>query len=126
MDAATLEPALGNSAVRRLHQRQLAHLEEDASTKFDDVPTLIGEVGVPFDLDDRALYALPPKTPDYAEIYVPNIDGDRALAHSVDCLDAWDAAWKATNIASMASDARNLISTQAELIVHALALRAFP
>ena len=68
---------VGNGAVRRLHQRQLAHLEEDASTKFDDVPTLIGEVGVPFDLDDRALYALPPKTPDYAEIYVPTIDGDR-------------------------------------------------
>ena len=62
--------------------------------------------------------------PEYPEIYVPNIDGDQALAHSVDCLDAWDAAQKSTNIASMAWDARNLISTQAEPILHALALRA--
>lgn len=87
LDASTLEPALGNSAVQRLHQRQLANLEKEAS-HFDEAPTLIGEVGVPFDLDNKALYALPFKGKEDTDVDVPLIDGDRALAHSVDCLDA--------------------------------------
>ena len=90
LDAASLQPALGNGAVQRLHQRQLAKLEAEASSKFEEggVPTLIGEVGVPFDLDGRARYHLPPQHPEDPDVDVPFINSDRALAHSVDCLDA--------------------------------------
>lgn len=49
--------ALGRRAVAGMHQRQLALTKEEARDKVGGAPTLIGEIGIPFDLNGRKAYA---------------------------------------------------------------------
>jgi len=56
LDARTGKVALGKHAVLRMQIEQIAELAELAKTHLGGVPTLIGEFGVPFDLNKRELY----------------------------------------------------------------------
>lgn len=56
VDYTTGKPAFGNTAVRNVHQRQLAHVASLAHTKMCHTPTLIGETGIPFNLNDARAY----------------------------------------------------------------------
>ena len=46
----------GESAIRQSFQEQLAILKNDAPTILGDYPTIIGEIGTPFDMDNRWSY----------------------------------------------------------------------
>ena len=55
-DVQTNTPAIGSAAVFRLKCRQLSELRELSSHKMGGVPTLIGECGIPYNLDASAAY----------------------------------------------------------------------
>ena len=67
---------LGSANVRRLFERQLEQLRAVSEKQMDNAPTLIGEVGIPFDLDRRAF-----TTGDFTK-------QERALSASLQALDA--------------------------------------
>ncbi|KAE8895082.1 hypothetical protein PF003_g20995 [Phytophthora fragariae] len=44
-------PAFGNAALRKLHQHQLAHVASFGREKMANAPTLIGETGIPYNMN---------------------------------------------------------------------------
>lgn len=57
VDMATSKLILGRSRVQRAFAQQLAQIKEWSITEMCEAPTLIGEVGIPFDMHDkRAFY----------------------------------------------------------------------
>ena len=56
IDARTGKLALGAAAVRHLQAEQVHELTSLAESHLGGVPTLIGEFGIPFDLQRRELY----------------------------------------------------------------------
>ncbi len=67
---------LGHARVRRLFREQIALIKKVSETKMNGAPTLIGEVGVPFDMDRRAF-----RTGDFSR-------QERALDASLQALEA--------------------------------------
>ena len=67
---------LGSANVRRLFKNQLRQVRDVSEKQMHNAPTLIGEVGIPFDLDKRAF-----ETGDFAR-------QERALTASLQALDA--------------------------------------
>jgi len=57
LDVQTGTPALGEAAVSRLRAHQLKEMVDQAATHVGGAPTLIGEVGIPFDMHAREAYA---------------------------------------------------------------------
>ncbi|KAG3183779.1 putative glycosyl hydrolase [Phytophthora cactorum] len=51
LDFATGKPAFGNAALRSLHQKQLAHVASFGREKMSNAPTLIGETGIPYNMN---------------------------------------------------------------------------
>ncbi|HMN59541.1 MAG TPA: cellulase family glycosylhydrolase, partial [Anaerolinea sp.] len=47
---------LGPSAIKRSFQQQLAHFKEEAAEHMRGAPVLIGEFGIPFDLNNKRAY----------------------------------------------------------------------
>ena len=47
---------VGPGRIRRAYKQELAAFKEHAAQKMGDVPTLIGEMGIAFDLDDKRAY----------------------------------------------------------------------
>ncbi len=56
VDTYTRRPVIGRRRVRRAFRRQLARVKRAAREHMNHVPTLIGEVGIPFDLRKRRAY----------------------------------------------------------------------
>ena len=56
VDMLTQRVVLGPRAVRRSFARQLGRLRRYARERMGDVPTLIGETGIPYDLNERKAY----------------------------------------------------------------------
>jgi hypothetical protein len=57
LDFATGRPALGNKALRQLHQEQLAHVASFGREKMAGAPTLIGETGIPYNMNCAQAFA---------------------------------------------------------------------
>ena len=56
VDHRTMRPALGKKAVYKLFAEQLAGIKRVSEEAMGDVPTLIGEFGIPFDLKRGEAY----------------------------------------------------------------------
>lgn len=56
VDADTRKLVFGSANVRRDFAGQLAHLLRQSDVQMNGAPTLIGEVGIPFDLDGKKAY----------------------------------------------------------------------
>lgn len=56
VDVKTKWPVLGKSNVRALLARQLAEIKHTTADKMPGAPTLIGEVGIPYNMNDREAY----------------------------------------------------------------------
>jgi len=56
MDLASGKVALGPGRVRSLFRRVLGEMKERTREKLGDVPTLIGEFGIPFDMHGKRAY----------------------------------------------------------------------
>lgn len=56
IDFHTMQPVYGSEAVRQSFREQLARIKHKASEEMGGIPTLIGEFGLPFDLDDKLAY----------------------------------------------------------------------
>jgi hypothetical protein len=55
-DSHTNTAVIGPAAIRRSFAAQLASLKYDASKRLGGVPTLLGEFGIPFDLNGKRAY----------------------------------------------------------------------
>ncbi|DAZ98282.1 TPA: hypothetical protein N0F65_008967 [Lagenidium giganteum] len=77
VDPQTKWPTFGFRAVQRLHQQQLAHIQEFGRVQMHGAPTLIGETGIPFNMNDGSAY----RTGDYSA----QID---AMDNTLSCLEA--------------------------------------
>jgi hypothetical protein len=58
VDPATRKPVLGPRRVRRSLIQQLARIKQQAQDTMGGVPTLIGEVGIPFDMQHKRAYRM--------------------------------------------------------------------
>ena len=56
IDFFTQRPVLGKRGVRKAFVRQLQTMKENARKRTGEIPVLIGEFGLPFDLDDKKAY----------------------------------------------------------------------
>lgn len=56
VDWATGQPIVGAAAVEQSFADQLGAIKRTASEEMGGIPTLIGEFGLPFDLDDKAAF----------------------------------------------------------------------
>lgn len=50
------QPVFGKKTIRGSYSRQLGILKEEAATRMGDVPVLIGEIGIPFDLNNKQAF----------------------------------------------------------------------
>jgi len=51
VDVASKKPIFGQKSVRSAHTKQLASIKKLSKTHMDDAPTLIGECGIPYNLN---------------------------------------------------------------------------
>lgn len=56
VDQRTQGLLLGKTAIREAFEAQLAHLKTETRTELGSRPTLVGEFGIPFDLNDGEAY----------------------------------------------------------------------
>lgn len=77
LDFFTGKVVFGNAALRKLHTEQLAHAAGYARKKMHNAPTLIGETGIPFNLDSGDAFT----TGDFSAQV-------GALDHTISCLEA--------------------------------------
>lgn len=56
IDYVKARPVFGHQNARRTYVNNLAHEKEVAQNKFGGVPTIIGEIGIPYDLNGRLGY----------------------------------------------------------------------
>jgi len=56
VDIATGQPVFGAEAVQQLFIEQLAAIKRASTERMGGIPTLIGEFGLPFDLDEKLAY----------------------------------------------------------------------
>ncbi len=57
VDFFTVKPVLGTRSIRKSFVCQLAKLKEYAANELNGVPTVLGEFGIPFDLDNKKSYS---------------------------------------------------------------------
>lgn len=87
LDWASGAPVLGEEAVRRTYAAQLGAVREAGVREMGGAPTLIGEWGVPMDLDDGAAYASGDFSPQ-----------ERALDAYADAMDEHLLSWTLWNL----------------------------
>ena len=63
IDIHTRRPSFGMRAIRRSFARQLGRVKQAAADHMGNIPTVIGEFGIPFDLNEKKAY----RTGDFSE-----------------------------------------------------------
>lgn len=92
-DAHTGKLVLGRKRVQRSFVEQLARLKERAAAQMGSVPTLIGEVGIPFDMKNQKAY----RTGDFS-LQVKALDASmRALEANLLSFTLWNYTADNTN-----------------------------
>jgi hypothetical protein len=56
-DVEAIEPIFGKKNIREYFNRSLGKLKAQTKTSFGSCPTLIGEFGIPFDLNNKSAYS---------------------------------------------------------------------
>ncbi|MDP9379952.1 MAG: cellulase family glycosylhydrolase [Chloroflexota bacterium] len=56
VDMSTGQPVFGRDAVQRSYAAQLGAIRQSSAAEMGNIPTLIGEFGLPFDLNEGAAY----------------------------------------------------------------------
>ncbi|TDH68250.1 hypothetical protein CCR75_004767 [Bremia lactucae] len=77
VDPRTRRPAFGYTAVRQTHLQQLASIKKYGSEQMKNAPTLIGETGIPFNMNHGQAF----RTGDFT-------CQRSALDHTISCLEA--------------------------------------
>jgi hypothetical protein len=135
VDFFTGKLVLGNAALRKLHTEQLAHAASFARDKMHNAPTLIGETGIPFNLDGAGAFT----SGDFSAQV-------GALDHTIACLEAnllsytlWNYTadnshkygdlWNREDLSLSSPDSEALVRSLSKGVAHrddsARALRAF-
>ena len=63
IDVVESKPVFGKRAIRNAFHDNMAHKKIETNFAFGNQPTLVGEFGIPFDLNEKSAY----KTGDYSE-----------------------------------------------------------
>lgn len=93
IDAHATKPVLGSGAIRKSFAQQMAFLKRGASKQLGGVPMLLGEFGIPFDLNDKRAY----RTGDFrAQIKALDRSFQAVEANLLNCT-LWDYAPDNTN-----------------------------
>ncbi|KAK4684824.1 hypothetical protein P7C73_g5338, partial [Tremellales sp. Uapishka_1] len=74
---------VGEANIRKCIQDQLGFLKQDTKNVYGDYPTIIGEIGAPFDLDGKKAYGY--------------VDGGRGEGDYSQQQKAWDCSLNATD-----------------------------
>lgn len=98
--------------IKAMYNRQLCHIKE-ASTRMQNIPTLIGEFGIPFDMNNKKAY----KTGDFSsqiEALAMNYDAlDSLLLHSTlwnytaDNTNQWGDQWNLEDFSIFSRDQKS-------------------
>jgi hypothetical protein len=93
VDFFTQKLIVGREKVRRAFERQIAQLVEMSGRQMGNVPTLIGEAGIPFDMKDKKAY----RTGDFS-LQVKALDATmRALEANLVSFTLWNYTADNTN-----------------------------
>ena len=93
VDFFTQKLIFGRKKVRRAFERQIAQLVEISGRQMGNVPTLIGETGIPFDMKDKKAY----RTGDFS-LQVKALDATlRALEANLVSFTLWNYTADNTN-----------------------------
>jgi hypothetical protein len=102
---------IGEKAIRKCLRDQLGVLRKDTREKLGQFPTMMSEIGVPYDLDGKRAY----KTGDYSnqtrawDASLSACDGSNALGYTVwtycpDNLHAWGDRWNGEDLSIWSKD----------------------
>ncbi|VDB96887.1 unnamed protein product, partial [Peniophora sp. CBMAI 1063] len=105
---------LGEPAIRRSLRSQLGILKSDAEI-IGGYPTMIGEIGIPYDMDDRAAYQDGKRRGDYRnqrralDASLNACDGSNALSYSIwtycpDNSHKWGDGWNMEDLSLWSAD----------------------
>lgn len=85
-DSKTLRPVFGAERKRRSFSYQVARLKDEAQTNFRNAPMLIGETGIPYDLNEREAY----RTGDFSAQIRALDDTMHAIEHNLVSATIWN------------------------------------
>jgi hypothetical protein len=102
---------IGEKAIRKCLREQLGVLCQDTAEKLGEYPTMMGEIGVPYDLDRKQAY----RSGDYSnqtrawDASLNACDGANALSYTLwtycpDNLHAWGDRWNGEDLSIWSKD----------------------
>ncbi|KAG0152071.1 hypothetical protein CROQUDRAFT_650110 [Cronartium quercuum f. sp. fusiforme G11] len=102
---------IGEAAIRRCLRSQLAMLRQDGLEKMGEFPTMMGEIGIPYDLDKKKAY----KDGDYSnqvkamDASLNACDGENMLNYTIwtycpDNSHAWGDLWNGEDLSLWSAD----------------------
>jgi len=77
IDISTFQPAFGRKGIEKKYTRELGRIKRSSKQINNGSPTLIGEFGIPFDLDEGAAY----------KAYARGDDSSKPWKHHIMALD---------------------------------------
>lgn len=116
---------LGEAAIRKCIQEQVAVLRQDTFESMGDYPTMMGEIGIPFDLDQKKAY----KTGDYTsqtralDASLNACDGPNVLNYTIwsygpENSHQWGDGWNGEDLSIWSPDDMGRRTKQEEYPIH--------